>query len=397
MKTHETYADNNATTMCAQSVVDSMLPYLTQTYGNPSSPHEYGRRAAKALEEARGRIAAYLGSESREILFTSGATESNNLAITGIVGALTERTRIVASPIEHKSVIEPLRLLVQGGYEVVYLRVNASGAVDLDSARDAIDEQTALVSVQGANNETGVLQPVKEIAEIAHDRGALVHSDVAQMLGKVSFSLQDMGADLASFSAHKAYGPKGIGCLFIGARVSRSLISPLLRGGEQERGLRPGTVNVAAAVGFAEACRLCQVNCDRDERRIGNIRDMFEEKLAQRLPQVQFNGVSTKRLPGTCSVTVPGILGDMLVTGMGRVCIGNGSACTSGAPSPSHVLLAMGMEREMAESSVRISFGRYNVAEDADIVARAMSESVERIDPSLRAPASGSRHQGVNA
>lgn len=377
------YVDNNATTPCLPEVVESMLPFLTEAYGNSASPHKCGREAAKALEEARETVAETCSCSSDQIIFTSGATESNNLAVLGVARGGKRRKSVVVTSVEHKSVLAPAKQLEEMGFDVVRLPVNQDGVVNIEEARAFIDGDTLLVSIQAANNEVGAIQPVKQIAEIAHEHGAVVHCDCAQLLGKEPFSLNDMGADLASFSAHKVYGPKGVGCLAIVSALGGRNLRPFVFGGGQEGGLRPGTVNVAGVVGFAHACSISAKDGRDDRVRILQMRDQFEDRLFTLLPSVKVHGKSARRLSGTSSFAIPGLSADMMISNMPKICLSNGSACESGAMSPSHVLLAMGVSREMAESSLRVSFGKLNAKTDPFEVADEIALAVERLRSQL--------------
>jgi len=279
----EIYLDYNSTTPCAKEVVDVMLPYLSQQYGNPSSPHLMGKRAYAACSDAREQVSELLGCSSAEIVFTSSATESNNLVLKGVM-AKAQRRKIVTTAVEHKSVLEPCRVIRDQGIEVVVVPANEEGVVDLERAKDAIDEGTALVSVQGANNETGVIQPIEHLMKIAHSKGALFHCDAAQLLGKVPLPRSFVEVDYATFSAHKIYGPKGLGILYIRKGIAHRFLQPILHGGSQEGGLRAGTLNVPGVIGAAEACRIVRERVVRDVREITALRDRFERLIIEALP-----------------------------------------------------------------------------------------------------------------
>lgn len=360
------YLDHNATTPCASEVVEAMLPYFHTHFGNASSVHSMGRRAANSVAEARSLAAETIGAASDEICFTSGATESNNIVVLGLANHPRERKRIVLTSIEHKSVLEPCRWLSAKGFDVVEIPVTRDGVADMDAARHLIDENTLLVCVHGANNEMGTLQPVAAMAAIAHANGALVHCDASQMLGKVPVSMDDLGVDFASFSGHKVYGPKGVGALFVRQGSARSLIASPYRGGSHEGRLRPGTLNVPGIVGFGEACRLVQEKIKHDVVILKRLRCAFEHAIMQTLPNARINGCRFDRLPGTSSVTISGVPASMLMANVPHICISDGSACNSGAPEPSHVLLALGLSRDDADCTVRVSFGRGNSAAEAE-------------------------------
>lgn len=371
------YLDYNSTTPCAKEVVNAMLPFFSEQFGNAANSHAHGRSAALAVEIARAQIAETIACDPSDILFTSGATESNNLAILGVVKRAQTRRKLVVSAVEHKSVLEPYRSLISQGFVVVEIPVTRSGLVDIGRSEEIIDDDTLLVSVQAANNETGVIQPVHEMVALAHRHGALVHCDAAQALGKVAFSVREYDADVVSLTSHKAYGPKGIGALVVRGARARAAMSPVLHGGGQEAGLRPGTLNVSGAVGFGRACKLCYDNCQNDSLRVAALRDTLEMTIKEAIPWSYVNGAVAKRLPGTTSFTIPGIPADMLMANLPMLCLSNGSACNSGAPEPSHVLLSMALSRADAESTIRISLGRYTSKMEIqtacrDIIAAAL-------------------------
>jgi cysteine desulfurase len=364
------YLDYNSTTPCAKEVVDAMLPFFSEQFGNAANSHAHGRSAACAVEIARAQIAETIGCDLSDILFTSGATESNNLAILGVVKKAQTRRKLVVSAVEHKSVLEPCRSLISQGFVVVEIPVTRSGLLDIGRAEEIVDEDTLLVSVQAANNETGVIQPVHEMVALAHRHGALVHCDAAQVLGKIVFSARECDADVVSLSAHKAYGPKGIGVLVARGTRARAAMSPLFHGGGQEAGLRSGTLNVSGAVGFGRACKLCYDNSQNDSLRVAALRDTLEMTIKGAIPWSYVNGAMAERLPGTTSLTIPGIPADMLMANLPMLCLSNGSACNSGAPEPSHVLLSMGLSRADAESTIRISLGRYTSEIEVQVACR---------------------------
>lgn len=358
------YLDYNATTPCDPRVVEKMLPFFSEWYGNPATGlHLQGRRAARAVDEAREQIAALINCRPGEVIFTGGATESNNLAILGLGRANGHggRTRIVTSAVEHKAVLLPCRQLREEGYELIVLPVDREGRVPIDEAEKAINDRTLLVSVQAANNEVGTLQPITTIAEIAHRHGAIVHCDAAQAVGKIPVYLTDEAwqVDLLSISAHKLYGPKGIGALYIRNGPHAHPITPLVYGGGQEHGLRPGTTNVPGIVGFGEACRICSAELEQERVHIAGLRDQFERALLASIPGLKINGCGAPRLPNTSSLTFPGIDADALLLNLPEVMMGVGSACSSGALEPSHVLTAMGLSRAEAGATVRASLGRF--------------------------------------
>ena len=358
------YLDHNATTPCDPRVIEKMLPYFSQWYGNPANGlHRQGRMAAKAVDEAREQVAALIGAHPQEIIFTSGATESNNLAILGLAHSAygNQRRRIVTTAVEHKAILLPCEQLRTEGFEVISLPVDGNGRVSLPAAKEAIVDGTLLVSVQAANNEIGTIQPVREIAQLAHAHGALVHCDAAQAVGKiqVDVSTASWQVDLLSASAHKLYGPKGVGALYVHGGIRAVPLEPLQYGGGQERGLRSGTTNVPAIVGFGEACRIAAQEIAHEAPRIAGLRDQLESALAAAIPGLRINAYSAKRLPNTSSLVFPGVDADVLLLNLPDVMLGTGSACSSGAIEPSHVLQAIGLSRQAAYATVRSSLGRF--------------------------------------
>lgn len=363
------YLDYHATTPCDPRVVEAMMPYFTHEFGNPSSGlHRQGRRAAQAVEAAREEVAALIGAAPDEIVFTSGATESNNLVISGVARGPSRRRRIVTTAIEHKAVLEPCRALAEQGFDVVVLPVNCDGTVDLAEAEAAIDVDTLLVSIQTASNEIGTIQPLATVVELAKRHGALVHTDAAQAVGKVPLNVRDLGIDFLSLSGHKLYGPKGTGALFVRSGLRRQLV-PLVRGGGQESEIRPGTLNVPGIVGLGEACAISTIELGEERVRVAALRDRLECHLAAAIPGLRINGNRANRLPGNSSLTFPGIEADALILNLPALALSTGSACTSGAMEPSHVLTAIGLSREAANGTVRIGLGRFTTQAEIDATA----------------------------
>jgi cysteine desulfurase len=375
------YLDNHATTPCDLRVVKAMLPFFSEAYGNASSSHAPGRRAAEAVEEAREKVASLLNASVGELVFTSGATESNNLAIIGVAQALSEgrRRRVVTTAVEHKAVLGSCKVLEHRGFEVVVLPVDSTGTVMLEAAEEAIDDSTLLVSMQAANNEVGTIQPVQEVAAFARAYGALVHCDAAQAAGKILVDVDEWDVDLLSVSAHKFYGPKGVGALYVRGGPYALPISPSSIGGGQERNLRAGTLNVPGIVGLGEACSLCEQQLPEESTHIGALRDRLEKAILEAAPAVKRNGNLDNRLPGNSSLTFPGIDAEALIINAPELAISTGSACNSGAPEPSHVLLAIGLDREDASSTIRIGVGRFNTEKEMDETAGSIVESLERL------------------
>jgi len=359
------YLDFNATTPCDSRVVEKMLPYFSETYGNPSNGlHAQGRVSAKAVDYAREQIASLIGATAHEIVITSGATESDNLAILGLARMRQggKRKRIVTCAIEHKAVLLPCKKLKEIGFDVVFLPVDKNGRVSVDEARKFIDDQTLLVSIHGANNEVGTLQPIKDIVEIAHEYGSVSHCDAAQAVGKIPVNVDELGVDLLSMSAHKLYGPKGVGALYIRGGSNTIPLEPIWYGGGQENGLRSGTTNVPGIVGFGEACSISNMELQGESVRIKKMRDQIESQLISQIPSMIINGHGAERLPNTSSLTFPNVDADALILNAPELMMGTGSACTSGAIEPSHVLTAMGISRENASSTIRVSLGRFTEA-----------------------------------
>ena len=375
------YLDNQATTPCDPRVVAAMLPFFTERFGNAhSAEHAMGQDAEHAVETARAQIATLIGAEPREIVLTSGATESNNIAIKGAARYAatqgSERRRVVTVATEHKCVLESAADLRAEGFDPVFLPVDADGLVDPAALQAALAEPTVLVSVMAANNETGVLQDLARLAAITHAAGAMFHTDAAQALGKVPFDVA--GIDLASFSAHKVYGPKGVGALYV-RRRPRARLQPLFSGGGQERGLRSGTLPTPLVVGFGEACRLAGLEMDTEADRIGGLRDRLLAGLRHRLPGLRVNGSMTRRLPGNLNVTLPHTDALTAMRAAPDLCVSTGSACSSAEVAPSYVLAAMGLSAAAAARSLRVGLGRFTSADDVDVAIQVLSTVPELV------------------
>lgn len=373
------YLDNNATTPLDERVLEAMLPYLKENFGNPASTtHSFGWIAAAAVDLAREELAAAIGASPEEILFTSGATESDNMALRGL---LRPGDHLVTAATEHEAILQTARRLEDSGVRVTVLPVDGFGVVSTEALREAIQPETALVSLMLANNETGTLNPVPELAGISHEHGVPFHTDAAQALCKMPVDVEELGVDLMSLSAHKCYGPKGVGALFVRRRpapgVRRVRLEPLLYGGGQERGSRSGTLNVPGIVGFGRAASLGAAALPEEAERISDLRDTLFERLRARAPGVRLNGHPTERLPGTLNVSFPNLdVGDLLGA-LPDVAASAGSACASSNSEPSHVLKAMGLE-DASSAAVRFSVGRFNTSDEmervAALVARAVGE-----------------------
>ena len=373
------YLDYQATTPTDPRVLEVMLPWFTERFGNPhSDAHAYGWDAEEAVERARGEVATSLNADPREIVFTSGATESNNLAIKGAARFRRRhegRDRVVTFQSEHKCVLESVRGLERDGFEVSVLPVRGDGLVELQALQDALDERTGLVSVMAVNNEIGVIQPLSEIAEAVHAVGAWLHVDAAQALGRIPLDVRVAGIDLLSLSGHKLYGPKGVGALYV-RRRPRVRLEPLFDGGGQERGLRSGTLPTPLCVGLGEACRIAVTELPREDERLAGLRDAFLAALQARLGPVQINGSLQARVSGSLNLCFPGAPADKVMAAARGVAVSTGSACSSATVEPSYVLRALGMSDEAAACSLRIGFGRMTTLEEvaraADLLASAV-------------------------
>jgi cysteine desulfurase len=371
------YLDNQATTRCDPRVLEAMLPWFSEDYGNPHSvEHVMGRKAETAVEEARAQVGGLIGAEGREIIFTSGATESNNIAIKGAARMAASlgnaRRRIVTVATEHKCVLESVADLAAEGFEPVFLPIGADGLLDPDTLRDALQTPTLLVSIMAVNNETGVIQDLAGLASIAKQAGALIHSDLAQAVGKIPLDLSGWKVDLASISGHKLYGPKGVGALFV-RRRPRVRLSPLFSGGGQERGLRSGTLPAPLIVGLGEACRLAGSEMAAEAERVAGLRGGLLDRLREGVPGIRVNGSVQARIAGNLNLTFPRAKASDLMAALPDLCVSTGSACSSAAVEPSYVLRAMGVSDAEAERTLRIGIGRFTSAADIDYAAASLS------------------------
>jgi cysteine desulfurase len=362
-------------------VLEAMLPYFTDRFGNAASRnHSFGWQAEEAVEAARKQVAELIGATAKEIVFTSGATESDNLAIKGAALMYREKgNHLVTAVTEHKAVIDTCKHLEKDGFQVTYLPVGRDGLVDLDQLRAAITDRTILISVMAANNEVGVLQPVAEIGRIARERGVLFHTDAVQAAGKVPFDVNAMHVDMASLSAHKMYGPKGVGALYVRRRNPRVLLTPIIDGGGHERGMRSGTLNVPGIVGFGKAAALCREELAVESARLTALRNRLADGLRSRLDEIVINGSTEHRLPGNLNVSFAYVEGESLLMGISDVAVSSGSACTSATLEPSYVLTAMGIGDELAHSSIRFGLGRFNTEAEVDFVIEKLSSVVTRL------------------
>jgi len=371
------YLDCHATTPVDRRVLDAMLPFFTESFGNPaSSSHAFGWKAQEAVERARRDVAGLIGASAREIVFTSGATESNNLAIRGVASlAAPDRRHIVTSAIEHKSVLEPARDLERGGWRLTVVPVGRDGCLNVDDVRAAITPDTALVSVMAANNEIGVTQPIADIGAMARERGAVFHVDAAQAAGKIPVDVEAMQIDLLSLTGHKFYGPKGCGALYIRKRTE---LAPLVSGGGQERGVRAGTLNVPGIVGLGRACAICRAEMAEEAARTRRLRDRLLEGLRAGLDGVVVNGCLDRRLPNNLHVTFTGVDGESLLIGIGDIAVSSGSACSSASATPSHVLQAIHAS-EAPSASIRFGLGRHTTEEEVDYAIEKFATVVRHL------------------
>jgi cysteine desulfurase len=363
------YFDYNATTPLLPEVVDAMLPYLRDHFGNPSSSHALGRATRAAVETARERVAALLGCDADEVVFTSGGTESNNLAIRGVAQGVPDRRHVVTSLIEHPAVAAPCAWMEGQGWRVTRAGVDAYGRIRLEDLIAGIDTQTALVTVMHANNETGVLQPVVALSEVARAAGALLHTDAAQSVGKVPVSVRELRVDLLSVAGHKLYAPKGVGALYVRRGVT---LVPLLLGAAHERGIRPGTENVASIVGLGVACERARLDLEAEGARVRNLRDRLWQRLQDRVPGLALNGHPEQRLPNTLSVRFPGVSGNAILAEGPEVAVSTGSACHAGGEEAPAVVVLMGVSPREALGTVRLSLGRGTTPDEVDCAAAAL-------------------------
>jgi cysteine desulfurase len=375
------YMDNHATTPLDPRVLEAMMPYLTSKFGNAASRnHAFGWEAEQAVDAAREQVAKLIGATAREIIFTSGATESDNLALKGIAEMYRERgNHIITQVTEHKAVLDTCKRLEKSGCRVTYLPVKADGTIDLEDLRRAIDGKTILVTIMAANNEIGVLQPIREIGKICHERGVLFHTDAVQAVGKVPFHVIDDFVDVASISAHKIYGPKGVGALYVRRRNPRVQIAAQIDGGGHERGMRSGTLNVPGIVGLGKACELAGENLLQEASRTQCLRDRLKMKLESELDYVHVNGSMEHRLPGNLNMSFVYVEGESLLMGINDVAVSSGSACTSATLEPSYVLKALGLGDDVAHSSIRFGLGRFNTEAEVDYVAVKVIQVVRHL------------------
>jgi cysteine desulfurase len=375
------YMDNHATTRVDPRVLEAMLPYFSEKFGNAASRnHEFGWKAEEAVETGRAQIARLIGASPREIVFTSGATESINLALKGVAEGYRGRgNHIITQVTEHKAGLDACKRLEKSGFEVTYLRVDREGLIDLDQLRHSITATTILISIMYANNEIGTIQPIADIAKAAKENDVLLHVDAAQAVGKIPVDVQREGIDLLSISAHKLYGPKGVGALYVRRKNPRIQLVPLIDGGGHERGMRSGTLNVPGIAGLGKACEICHKEMGEEGPRLAALRDRLKNALLAGLDDAQVNGSLIRRLPNNLNVSFAGVEGEALMMGINDVAVSSGSACTSAMIEPSHVLRALGVPEELSHSSLRFGLGRFNTEEEVDYVAARTIETVKRL------------------
>ena len=372
------YFDNNATTRIAPEVFEAMTPYLTEYYGNPSSIHHFGGQIMEKVDEAKANLAALLGADPANVIFTSCGTESDNAAIFSALLNCPKRKKIVVSKVEHPAVLSLAKELERRGNKVSQIPVDSNGMLDMNAARELIDDETAVVSVMWANNETGNIQDVETLAEIAHKNGALFHTDAVQAVGKIPIDLKNSAIDMLSLSGHKLHGPKGIGALYVKRGVR---FRPYIIGGHQENGRRAGTENVASIIGLGKAAELALQNIEKENTFVASLRDKLEKSILETIPRVRVNGDIAHRLPNTTNISFEYIEGEsiLMLLDMFGICASSGSACTTGSLEPSHVLRAMGIPYTCAHGAIRFSFSRYNTMEEVDFVLEKLPPVIARL------------------
>jgi len=375
------YLDNHSTTPCDPRVVEVMLPYFTEKFGNAASRnHSFGWEGEEGVEHARKQIAHLIGADAKEIIFTSGATESDNLALQGIVAMYREKgDHIITSATEHRAVIDTAKYLEKKGVTVTFLPVDKAGMVRPEDVRNAITDKTILISVMLANNEIGTINPIAEIGKVAKEKGIIFHCDATQGVGKIPVNVQEMGIDLMSFSAHKIYGPKGIGALYVRRRAPRVRLEPMIYGGGHERGMRSGTLPVPLIVGFGKACELCEQEMATEAVRMAKMRDRLQEGIMGAMEEVYLNGHPTERLPGNLNISFAYVEGEALLMGVKEIALSSGSACTSATLEPSYVLRALGVGSDLAHSSIRFGLGRFNTDEEIEYTIDRMLKAVTHL------------------
>ncbi len=375
------YMDNHATTPCDPRVFEAMRPFFIERFGNAASRnHQFGWQAEEAVENARKQVAELIGVSPKEVVFTSGATESDNLTIKGVAENYRERgNHIVTVITEHKAVLDSCKRLEKYGFKVAYLPVDSEGLISPDDVKAAITDKTILVSVMMANNEIGVIQPIAEIGKICREREVLFHTDATQGIGKIPFNADELNVDLASMTAHKIYGPKGTGALYVRRKNPRVSLASMMDGGGHERGMRSGTLNVTGIVGLGKACEIAGEEMASENERLLTLREKLRKGIENGLPDVSINGHLTKRLPGNLNVSFAHVEGELLLTSLNDIAVSSGAACTSTSIEPSYVLKAIGVSDELAHSSIRFGLGRFNTEEEVDYAIGRVVETVRKL------------------
>lgn len=375
------YMDNHATTPVDPRVLDAMLPYFTTNFGNAASRnHSFGWQAEEGVENAREQVARIIGAKSKEIVFTSGATESNNLAIKGVAHMYREKgDHIITCATEHKAVLDTCKHLETEGFRVTYLPVGSDGLVSADDVRRALTDKTILITLMAANNEIGVLHPIAEIGKVAKEKGIFFHTDATQAVGKIPFNVEAMGVDLASISAHKMYGPKGAGALYVRKKGPRVQLAPLIDGGGHERGMRSGTLNVPGIVGLGAACEVAERELPEENKRMRSLREKLYKDLSSRIDEIYVNGSLEHRLPNNLNISFAYVEGESMLMSINDIAVSSGSACTSASLEPSYVLKALGVGEDLAHTSIRFGLGRFNTEEEIDYTVARVAESVHRL------------------
>ena len=375
------YMDNHATTPMDPRVLDAMIPYFTEKFGNAASRnHSFGWEAEKAVDDARRQIATLIHADPKEIIFTSGATESDNLALKGVMEMYREKgNHIITSVTEHRAILDTAKRLEKQGMQVTYLPVDKDGFVNPDEVSKAITDKTILLSIMMANNEIGTVNPITEIGRIAKSKGVLFHCDATQGVGKIPVDVEAMGIDLMSFSAHKIYGPKGVGALYVRRKNPRVRLAPILDGGGHERGMRSGTLPVPLIVGFGKACEICMQMMPEESKRLTELRERLKEGILKSLDEVYLNGHPTKRLPNNLNLSFAYVEGESVLMGLKDIAVSSGSACTSATLEPSYVIRALGVGSDLAHSSIRFGLGRFNTQEEVDYVVKRVIETIQKL------------------
>ena len=374
------YLDNNSTTQIDPNVLKHMIPYFNEKYGNPSSQsHAFGWEASAAVEIAREQVAQIINAKNDEIVFTSGATESNNLAIYGLFeGLFSKNFEMVTSEIEHKAVLDVCKKISKRGHKVHYLKPDKNGIISLEEFKKTINKNVKVVSIMHANNEIGSIQPIKKIGKLCKSKNIIFHVDAAQSLGKINIDVKDMNIDLLSISSHKIYGPKGIGALFINSSNKKINIEPIIVGGSQEKNFRSGTLPSPMIVGFGMACKIAKKNFESDQRKIRDLSNKLIQKISQKFPETIINGSKSNRIPGNVSLTFPFLKGISIINSLPEIAVSSGSACSSSNPNSSHVLKSIGLDKNYINSTIRIGIGKFNSDEHIEIAIKSITKAIER-------------------